>query len=465
MMITSDLIVKDHQTSAIKRARSKFLLLAHDPGLGKTYSMLAIFDEKKQLIPGMRMLVVCPILVITNAWIPQIEEHTDFTYSVIYNTKPAKRLEALRKKADIYLINYEQFKSLSEEIRKTDFEMLVIDESSCMKSNRTAITKCMLSFAGFRSKEYKVVSHVPHRYCLSGSAAPNGRHEYWGQINFLQPGLLNTSFYAFRDQFFYSIPIGPGLKKWEFKRSKVAEFESTIAPAVDVALKDEIQDWPKSIDIRYTTELSNKEIAAYTRMKEELVLELGDITVLSQYQITKIQKLRQLACGFVFDNEKNVHWIVDKTAKDFALLELMEKLAGRSVVIWADFRPLYPHIRDVLDGKCAIVDKEFGDPNMALKLFTSGRTKVIVANPASCGHGIDGWQDVASEAIYYTDGWSWENRKQSGDRLDRMGQTKKVTNYHIVSRGTVDLVLLQNTTGKKDLSETILKHLKESFNT
>jgi len=472
MSFASDITFKKHQTSVVKRARCSNLLLAHDPGLGKTLSILKIFDNERKsfvLTPGpnknrrFRMLVVCPILVISNAWIPQIEEHTFFIYSVIYNTKPKLRLEALRKDADIYLINPDQFKILSEEIREVDFNMLVIDESSCLKSNTTDMTKCTLSFAGFRSKNYKKASYVTHRYCLSGTPAPNGRHEYWGQVNFVQPELLNTNFYAFRDKFFYSINIGPGLRKWEFKKSMVREFETTIAPAVDVALNEEVQDWPESTDIYYTTPLSNKEKAAYTSMKEELVLEIGDVEVLSQYQITKLQKLRELACGFVFDIDKNVHWIVKKTAKDIALLELMDKLAGRSVVIWADFRPLYPHIRDLLKGKCEIVDKKYGDPVKVLDDFTAGRIKTIVVNPASCGHGIDGWQNVASEAIYYTDNWSWELRRQSSDRLNRIGQTNKVTNYHIVSEGTIDRVLLQATNDKRKLSDSILRHFKEGF--
>lgn len=450
-----------HQKDIISKAKGHNLLLAWDCGTGKTLAMLEILKSLHR--PGFKVLVVCPILVISNAWVDHIENFTDFTYSIVHNTKPEKRITALRADANIYLINYEQFKSLSEEIRGMNFDMLIIDESSKLKANGTAITKCSLSFAGIRSKNYPRPSIVPHRYCLSGTPSPNGRHEYWGQVNFLQPGLLHPNYFVFRDQFFYSIPIGPGLKKWEFKKSKIAEFESTIAPAVDVALKDDCLDLPEMLDVYYTTELSNKEIFAYAKMKEELVLELGDITVLSQYQITKIQKLRQLACGFVFDNEKNVHWIVDKTAKDFALLELMEKLAGRSVVIWADFRPLYSHIRDLIGGECGIVDKEYGDPKQVLKDFTAGKIKVIVANPASCGHGINQWQNVASESIYYTNNWSWELRKQTGDRLHRIGQQNKVTNYHIVSRSTVDVILLSKTTSKKDQSDAILKHLKKGI--
>jgi len=463
MVDLSNIVLKHHQIVAIERAKSENLLLDHEPGLGKTLTILKIFDDKHQLAPNMKMMVVCPILVISNAWIPHIEKYTDFTYSVVYSTNPKERLENLRKQAEIYLINYDQFKILAEDIRTTGIEMLVIDESSKLKDNRSTITKCTLSFAGFRSKKYSKTSYIPHRYGLTGLPAPNGRAEYWGQISYVQPGLLNPNFYAFRDKFFYSVNVGPGLRKWEFKKSMAKEFETTIAPAIDVALKKDIQDWPELLDIEYTTVLSAKEQAAYTTMKEELALEIGDIEILSQYQMTKLQKLRQLACGFIFDADKNVHWIVNKTAKDFALLELIEKLAGRSIVIWADFRPLYSHIQDVLKGCCRIVDKEFDDPKKVLKDFVAGRTKTIIANPASCGHGVDGWQKVASEAIYYTDNWSWEIRKQSGDRLDRMGQNNRVTNYHIVSKNTIDPLLLKKTTDKKILSDAILRHLKEKF--
>jgi SNF2 family DNA or RNA helicase len=254
--------------------------------------------------------------------------------------------------------------------------------------------------------------------------------------------------------------MGPGMRKWVFKDHTAEEFNTTMAPAIDVVRKSDALDLPSVVDQYYNIDLSSKEAEAYRQMKEELVLEFGDTMILSQYQITKIQKLRQLACGFVFDQEHNDHWIVDKTSKDDALLELLDKLAGRSVVIWADFRPLYEHIYLLLGKKCGIIDKKFGNPDDVLRDFVSGRVKTIVANPASCGHGIDGWQDVASEAIYYTDNWSLEYKEQSAGRLDRMGQKNKVTNYHIVAKGTVDPLICQKVETKKQLSDLVLNHLR-----
>lgn len=491
-----------HQIAGTKRARGANLLLAWDPGCCKTLSILDIFREKREgrnrtvifydetasqedidaiakmdlssivqvsepekfhqvsLPTKLKMLVVCPIRCIENAWIPQIRQYTNYTYSVIYDKSPKRRIEKLHSEADIHLVNSAQFKILSTAIREQNYDMLVIDESSCMKSHDTDTTKCILSFAGIRSKKYQKPTTVPHRYCLSGTPAPNGREEYWAQITFVQPGLFHQNFFAFRDRFFYSIPMGPGMRKWVFKDYTADEFTTTMAPAIDVVRKDEALDLPGVIDQYYNIDLSSKEAATYKQMKEELVVEFGDVMILSPFQMTKIQKLRQLACGFIYDQEHNAHWVVDKTAKDDALLEILDKLAGRSVVIWADFRPLYEHLRLLLGEKCGIIDKKFGNPDDTLKDFVSRKLKIIVANPASCGHGIDGWQNVASEAIYYTDNWSLEKAQQSGGRLDRMGQKHKVTNYHIVARNTVDPLICQKVQSKKELSDMVLNHLR-----
>lgn len=476
-----------HQKNVIERARSTNLLLAHDPGTGKTLSILEIFRYKRrdsmrfsgvlrghiaegQYVPHseehfkpFNMLVICPIRCIENAWIPQIEKFTDFTYSVVYDTKPKARREKLKVEADIYLVNTAQFKILSEDIRAKNFDILVIDESSCMKNHKSAITKCILSFAGIKSKNYQKTSTVPHRYCMSGTPAPNDRDEYWAQINFVQSGLFHQNFYAFRDRFFYSIPMGPGMRKWVFKNYMADEFTTTMAPAIDVVRKADALDLPLVTDQYYNIDLSSKEAEAYRQMREELVIELGDVLVLSQFQITKIQKLRQLACGFVFDLDHKDHWIVGKyglTSKDEVLLELLEKLSGRSVVIWVDFRPLFSHLSLLLGKKCGIIDKEYGDPDEVLGKFVSRELKIIIANPASCGHGIDGWQDVASEAIYYTNNWSLEKTEQSAGRLDRMGQKNKVTNYHIVAKDTVDNLICQKVRDKKILSDMVLNHLR-----
>lgn len=491
-----------HQKAAIKRARGVNLLLAHEPGTGKTLSILEIFREKrertsrtaviydefvsseevariakmnlsgivlvndpakiKEIKMGdkLKMLVVCPILCIENAWIPQIQKFTDFTYSVIYDKSPKRRLEKLHSNADIHLVNTAQFKILSNAIREQHYDMLVVDESSCMKNHKSITTKCLLSFAGIRSKNYQNPVTIPHRYCMSGTPAPNDRNEYWAQITFCQFGLFHQNFFAFRDRFFYSIPMGPGMRKWVFKNHMATEFETTMAPAIDVVRKNDALDLPGIVDQYYNVDLSKIEADKYKQMKEELVVEFGDVTVLSQYQITKIQKLRQLACGFVFDLDHKDHWVVDKTSKDEVLLEILDKLAGRSVVIWVDFRPLFLHLHLLLGKKCGIIDKAYGDPEHTLKDFASGKLKIIVANPASCGHGIDGWQNVASEAIYYTDNWSLEKTEQSSGRLDRMGQKNKVTNYHIVARDTVDSLICQKVQDKKKLSDMVLNHLR-----
>lgn len=448
----------DHQIAGIKRARTTNLLLAWEPGLGKTLAALEIFREK--WVPGFKALVVCPILTIKNAWVDHIEKFTEFTYSIIYSVKPKKRRENLQVEADIYLINKEQFKILSEDIRVKNFDMIILDESSGIKNHKSAITKCSISFAGIRSKNYPKPTTVPHRYCLSGTPSPNGREEFWGQITFCQPGLFHTNFYPFRDRFFYSISMGPGMRKWIFKDHTATEFETTMKPAIDVVRKADALDLPPVVDQYYNIDLSSKEMAAYKQMKETLVLEFEGVMVLSQYQITKIQKLRQLACSFVFDQDHKDHWVVDKTAKDDALLELLDKLSGRSVVIWVDFRPLFSHLSLLLNEKCVILDQQYGSPEEALRKFRAEEVKIIIANPASAGHGINGWQNVASEAIYYTSNWSYELRTQSSGRLDRIGQKNKVTNFYLIAKNTVDSLICQKVESKKQLSDLVLNHLR-----
>lgn len=448
----------NHQIAGIKRARTTNLLLAWEPGTGKTLAALEIFREK--WVPGFKALVVCPILTIKNAWVGEIEKFTNFSISIVYDVKPKKRRENLRVEADIYLINKEQFKILSEEIRTKNFDMFILDESSCLKNHKSAITKCALSFAGIRSKNYQKTSVVPHRYCLSGTPAPNDRSEFWPQVTFVQPGLFHQNFFAFRDKFFYSISMGPAMRKWVFKNHTATEFETTMAPAVDVVRKADALDLPEVTEVYYNIDLSSKEMEAYRQMKETLVVEFEGVTVLSQYLITKIQKLRQLACSFIFDLDHKDHWITPKTSKDVALLELLEKLAGRSAVIWVDFRPLFSHLKELLGDRCEIMDKAYGDPEEALRKFVAEETKIIIANPASAGHGINYWQDVASEAIYYTSNWSYELRTQSSGRLDRIGQKNKVTNFHLVARDTVDSLICQKVQDKKKLSDMVLNHLR-----
>lgn len=72
-----------HQREAIEfaiRNDGNFALF-HDPGLGKTRTVLEVFGHYRQTYPELRLLVVCPLSLVNSAWGEDIKRFTDFTYA------------------------------------------------------------------------------------------------------------------------------------------------------------------------------------------------------------------------------------------------------------------------------------------------------------------------------------------------------------------------------------------------
>jgi SNF2 family DNA or RNA helicase len=81
----------------------------------------------------------------------------------------------------------------------------------------------------------------------------------------------------------------------------------------------------------------------------------------------------------------------------------------------------------------------------------------MVSNPAVGGMGQT-WV-VANTVIYYSNSFSYEDRRQSEDRAHRKGQTNKVTYIDIEADHEYDKMILKAITSKRSVAEYVDKHI------
>ena len=117
-------------------------------GLGKTsITLTAVNDLMFDSFEIHRALVVAPIRVVSFSWPAEIEKWDHLAglkYSVAVGTA-AERLAALKKPADIYLINRENVQWLiTESGIPFDFDMVVVDELSSFKNHQTKRFKALM---------------------------------------------------------------------------------------------------------------------------------------------------------------------------------------------------------------------------------------------------------------------------------------------------------------------------------
>lgn len=461
-----------HQQAAFERAKTGNLALFHECGTGKTLTALTIIRYwKSRFEKGLEngrwngALVVCPLSIIEPAWMDDCRRFApDLRIVSLWSKDGRHRQSGLGCGADVCAVNFETFRNMFEEISKNEFSVIVVDESSRMKSPDSQTTGALLALAGLRwrrkGKKFAAAKPVPHRYILSGTPAPNDRSEYWAQINFIAPNAaFADNFYAFRSRYFTAKPLGrTGINIWTFTKDPVlsAEFAERMSPHCDVVHKADAVDLPEQIHAVRKVELSKPERSAYETFRKELVLRFAREDVLAASALTEVMKARQLTSGFCYGST-GAHVI--GRSKMNELLELRQEIGSQPIIVWCSFRQ---EIEELLGAvpKAAVLWGQTKDRREVIEGFKSGRYTTLIANPQSAGHGLTFAH--CSYAVYYSLSWSYELMRQSQDRIHRIGQKNKCTYIYLLAKDTIDEVIYEALQKKKDLSDAVLRYLKQN---
>lgn len=461
-----------HQREAIEFAvrNDGNCALFHDPGLGKTRTVLEVFKHYRQTDPGLRLLVVCPLSLVNSAWGEDIRRFTDFTY------EPFKEMNG--EVPDIVIINYESLLSkrylpgILKLIRSHDF-MCVLDESSRLKSNRSKTTETLLAMA----------DKFKHRIVASGTPMPNSELELWGQISFIQPDVFSSSFYSFRNTHFHLERNGRVMHMngqrltsadmrrflstgWHYAISKEnrRSLMEEIQPFTHWVRKEDALDLPEKIDQVREVALSTREQKAYDEMEEYLVTEIEGEEIAAQVALAKLMKLRQATSGF-FYNREGTGVEIGNSTKLKELEEILEELGPQPVIIWVQFRQEVETIERLLSEKygadqVATLYAETKDKDDSINRFKNNRVRYLIAHPKSAAHGLTFVN--CSVMVFYNLDYSYETHAQARDRIHRIGQKSSCLYIYIMAQGTIDEVLLRVLQRKQSLQEAVYALVRDA---
>ena len=149
-----------------------------------------------------------------------------------------------------------------------------------------------------------------------------------------------------------------------------------------------------------------------------------------------------------------------------ALLELLDQLVDRKVVIWCRFQYDVEQVAKTLGGY-AKTCRIYGPMTDSERYINKTRFidnpdyKYLVATPDAAGRGLDGLQKGCSHAIYYSNSFNAIARWQSEDRIHRIGQHATASYFDLIARGSPDRAILKNLRAKKDLSSLVLDDMRK----
>lgn len=398
-----------------------------------------------------RILVVAPLRVARNTWSDEIEkwDHLhNLTFAIAVGSEK-ERLEALRKQADITMINRENLQWLIEKSGQPfEYDMVVIDELSSFKNHQAKRFKALM----------KVRPEVKRIVGLTGTPSSNGLMDLFAEFKILDMGMRLGRFIGqYRNTYFKPDKMnGPIFYSYKpLPGAEDAIYEKISDITISMKAADHLK-MPELVNTKYMVHLSEKEKKKYEDMKAELVLELpeGEITAANAASLSG--KLSQMANGAVYADDESILAIHDR--KLDALEDIIESANGKPLLIAYWFKHDLIRIEQRLAEKKIPFQKLDSDASM--KKWNKGELPVALIHPASAGHGLN-LQSGGSILVWFGITWSLELYQQTVARLYRQGQSSRtVTVIHILTQGTVDEKIMKALAEKDSTQSALIDAVK-----
>lgn len=438
-----------HQAEYVRLCREhpRFGVFA-DTGTGKTFVGCALIEEAYPV----RALVVCPKALIEGAWRIDCEKFVPrIPFLNLHDVPKAKRKRALKGFVGVAVINYESFKSSLQDLYDWRPDLVILDESSKLKAHNSAISKQMKLFC----------QQMPRVYLMSGTPAPNTELEWWTQASILGVG-WGKSYHAWKTR--VAVSCGYGGHEWRVTAAGREAIKRDLAPHCWHVHKEDVLDLPERTHVTRPVDLSPEEWDAYRAMAATAVARIDGHDVEAPHTLTQLAKLRQGTSGFMYmPNAEDVlpMAVWAGSSKLSALADLLDEIgANTPVVVWAHYAAEYEAIALMLGRRVLPYHGRVSDAGRSenLKDWLAGKAPVLLASPASIGHGVT--LTRASYMVWFSGSYSYEQYHQANDRIYRYGQRNACTYYHLVVPGTIDEVVLDVVQKKAKVSARTLEFLK-----
>jgi len=411
-------------------------ILADEMGLGKTLQTLAFLRFIRQSQAGIApMLIICPTSLVFN-WLAEVKRFTP-ELKVLALHGPERHAQFDRiPTSDIVVTSYALIRRDAEKYRGLEFDTVVLDEAQHIKNRQTQ-----------NAQAVKAV-RAKHRLVLTGTPLENSVLDLWSIFDFLMPGYLGAA-KDFRER--YELPIA---------KEKNAEAQARLArrlrPFMLRRLKKEVAaDLPAKIEQISFCELTPDQRGVYQQVieasRKEVLEAVGaqGIAKSRMVVLTALLRLRQVCCDLrllKLDNVKSAN----ASGKLDLFGELLEEVidGGHRVLVFSQFVGMLTLLKERLAAEeidFCYLDGSTTDRAAVVEHFqTNAAIPVFLISLKAGGVGLN--LTGADTVIHFDPWWNPAVEDQATDRAHRIGQTKVVTSYKLITRDTVEekILILQN---------------------
>lgn len=446
--------------------------------LNKMFQSGILEDWDQENWSGDRVLVLAPLRVASGTWPAEQKKWQFPALRVVDGTGSRSYREdvMLNDDANVVCCNYDILEWLVEFWGdRWPFTVIVADESTKLKSFRGKMNKNGEGGGAGGSKRAKALSKVAHtrikRFInLTGTPAPNGLKDLWGQCWFLDAGdRLGSSYQAFTDRWFESYQEGEHRAARSYKPRPGADNEihqkiADLSLTVDAA---EYFGCDKPVTVPVVVPLPSKARKIYEAMQEKLFAELESGEVEAANAAARTAKCLQIAGGAVYvtaeDGEPSREWELVHNAKLDALESIFDELNGAPLLVAYQYKHDLERILKKFPEAVALGKGERG--NKQIDAWNRGEIPMLCVHPASAGHGVN-LQDGGHHMAFFGLTWSYEHYAQVIERIGpvrqfQSGHPRPVFIYQIQAADTLDQVVQARLEGKADVQELLMQYCKQ----
>lgn len=467
-----------HQVEALNKIYSlRTAGLFMDMRTGKT--KVVIDSHVAMRMEGLinSVLLICPLSIRKN-WLREINTHSPIEIDVyLLDTSKPKKFEewyntphdfkwlivGVESLAAGSAINYAK-KFLNSSIKAS----CVVDESSKIKTHSANRSKNCVSLG--RMAEYRTI--------MTGTPIANGPLDLYMQFEFLDPDIIGVGdFYSFRNR--YAV-MGGYESREVVGYQHLDELVEIVSPFVFQVRQKDVLEIPDKIKMVRTVIMTAEQEKMYKQMKRHKVARSGDKQLIVQHALEHTLRLQEIAGGTITYEIQNPEprgpkvrreKIPGKNAKIEELMQVTRDYDGQTIV-WCAYRNEIDWVVEALRNEYGAgqvveihgdVDENQRDINVN-ELFQGGKVRFIVGNAATGGMGLT--MSKAMVEIYYSNTFNFIDREQSEERATGLNKPKGVVVVDLITEGTVDELVYEALSNKKDVSEfvrTSIDQVREKY--
>ncbi|PGH20775.1 hypothetical protein AJ80_03402 [Polytolypa hystricis UAMH7299] len=447
--------VKGVNFMAYNWVRDRNVVLADEMGLGKTVQTIAFINWLRHVRQQQGPFIVIVPLSTMHAWAETFDHWTPDLNYVVYNGNEAarsiiKEYELLidgnikRPKFHVLLTTYEYVLADSNFLNQFKWQFMAVDEAHRLKNRESQL---YMKLADFKA---------PSKLLITGTPVQNNLAELSALMDFLNPGLIDIDEDMDLGSEAASVMLAnltQSIKPYMLRRTK-GKVESDLPPKSEKIIRVELSD----IQLEYYKNILTKNYAALNEgakgQKQSLLNIMMELKKASNHPFLFPNAEARILEGCT-RREEIMRALITSSGKMMVLDQLLPKLKrdGHRVLIFsqmvsmldilADYMEFRNYTYQRLDGTIAA-----GPRRLAIEHFNEPGSKdfSFLLSTRAGGLGIN--LMTADTVIIFDSDWNPQADLQAMARAHRIGQTKPVSVYRLVSKDTVEEEVLERARNK-----------------